>query len=119
MHLARGDSEGQGERLMQSEVLQLRSVAWLLEGMGLKNRDENALQYHAMNFSTLLMRVPVGFCLLVGRIRRPHIVACKCNRDRGTQSRIHRIGGSSIPHHLSPDGDFIAGSVPDHYGVRK
>ena len=66
VHLARGDSEGQGARLMQSEVLQLRSVAWLLEGMGLKNRGENALQYHAMNFRTLLMRVPVGFAYLLG-----------------------------------------------------
>ena len=66
VHLARGDSEGQGARLMQSEVLQLRSVAWLLEGMGLKNRGENALQYHAMNFKTLLMRVPVGFAYLLG-----------------------------------------------------
>ena len=34
VHLSRGDSEGQGGRLMQSEVLQLRSVAWLLEGHG-------------------------------------------------------------------------------------
>ena len=66
VHLARGDSEGQGGRLMQSEVLQLRSVAWLLEGMGLKNRGENALQYHAMNFRTLLMRVPIGFAYLLG-----------------------------------------------------
>ena len=66
VHLARGDSEGQGARLMQSEVLQLRSVAWLLEGMGLKNRGENALQYHAMNFRTLLMRVPIGFIYLLG-----------------------------------------------------
>ncbi len=66
VHLARGDSEGQGRRLMQSEVLQLRSVAWLLEGMGLKNRGENALQYHAINFSTLLMRVPIGFIYLLG-----------------------------------------------------
>ena len=67
VHLARGDSEGQSGRLMQSEVLQLRSVAWLLEGMGLKNRDEkNALQYHAMNSRTLLMRVPIGFAYLLG-----------------------------------------------------
>ena len=64
VHLARGNSEGQGGRLMQSEVLQLRSVAWLLEGLGLKNRDENALQYHAMNSRTLLMRVPIGFAYL-------------------------------------------------------
>ena len=37
--------------------------------MGLKNRDEKALQYHAINFSTLLMRVPTWLYLFVGRIR--------------------------------------------------
>ena len=104
---------------MQSEVLQLRSVVWLLEGMGLKNRGENALQYHAMNFKHTVDARASWLCLLVGRIRRPHIVARKC-QSRSWHSKPYSLywrffyTPSSIP-----DGDFIAGSVLDQDGVRK
>ncbi len=59
VHLGRGD--GAPTRLTRSAILQLRSVVWLREGMGLRKRGEDALKYHAVNLGALLGRVPLGF----------------------------------------------------------
>ena len=62
VHLGRGD----GQRLTQSDALQLRSVAWLREGLGDKKRGEDGLKYHAVNLGALLGRVPLGFVCVLG-----------------------------------------------------
>lgn len=66
MYLGRGDGQGDSTRLTGSAILQLRSVAWLSEGMGLRKRGEDALKYHAMNLGALVGRVPLGFVYVLG-----------------------------------------------------
>lgn len=64
VHLGHGD--GQGGRWTQSDALQMRSVAWLREGIGKKKMGEDALKYHAANLGALLGRVPLGFVWVLG-----------------------------------------------------
>ena len=64
VHLGRGD--GQGGRWTQSDALQMRSVAWLREGISEKKMGEDALKYHAANLGALLGRVPLGFVCVLG-----------------------------------------------------